>query len=257
MAPENEDAAEEQSALRGGSQRSAEPATSFSLGARLGSCWPLKLAVWLGLAVGICVPYFTLQRLGLEPGPAPPVLRVDEVIPFAPGWIWAYVSLAILVPLAPALAPSREQLLRYARGLALLCGTCFAIFFLIPVAGPRPDVMPEHALYGFIVSVDRPSNSLPSLHAGLTAYSLLFGWRVLRPDLGRRGRSILAIGTAIWATLILYSTLATKQHWLVDLPAGVLVAWVAHRWAWRGVDQRREAKEDRAYRERTAADEPG
>lgn len=242
MAPEHEDTATDQSALRGGTQSRAEPATSFSLEARLGSCWPLKLVVWLGLAVGICVPYFTLQRLGLEPGPAPPVLTIDEVVPFAPGWIWPYLSLAILVPLAPALATSREQLLRYARGLALLCGTCFVIFFLIPVAGPRPEVMPEHALYGFIVSVDRPSNSLPSLHAGLTAYSLLYVWRVLGLDLGRRGRSILAIGTAIWAILILYSTLATKQHWLVDLPAGVLVAWVAHRWAWRGVDQDRMAE---------------
>jgi membrane-associated phospholipid phosphatase len=243
MASEHEDAAEDRPALRGLSQRRAEPAASSPLGARLASCGSLKLAVWLGLTVGICVPYFTLQRLGLEPGPAPPVLAIEEAIPFAPGWIWAYVSLAILVPLAPSLATSRELLLRYARGLALLCGICFVIFFLNPVAGPRPALMPEHALYGFIVSVDRPSNSLPSLHAGLTAYSLLYIWRVLRPDLGGRGRSILGLGTAIWAILILYSTLATKQHWLLDLPAGVLVAWVAHRCAWQGVDRHRGGEE--------------
>jgi len=243
MALENEDAVENPSALRGALRSRAEPAAGSPSMDRLVSCWPLKVTVWLGLAFGICVPYFTLQRLGLEPGPTPPVLTIEEAIPFAPGWIWAYVSLAVLVPLAPSLATNREQLLRYARGLALLCGTCFVVFFLLPVAGPRPESMPEHALYGFIVSVDRPSNSLPSLHAGLTVYSLLFIWRVLRPDLGGRGRAILVIAAAIWASLIFYSTLATKQHWLLDLPAGALIAWVAHRWASRGVDRHRGAEE--------------
>ena len=61
---------------------------------------------------------------------------------------------------------------------------------------------------------------------------MLFGYRVVRDALGRRGRAvILAVGST-WAAVILYSTLATKQHWAVDLPAGMLTAYLAHRLAW-------------------------
>ena len=39
--------------------------------ARLTAQLPLKTAVLLGLAVGICVPYFLLQRMVLFPARAP------------------------------------------------------------------------------------------------------------------------------------------------------------------------------------------
>ncbi len=191
-----------------------------------------KVRVWLGLAVGICVPYFLLQHAVLWPPQRVPVTPLDGWVAFDPRWVWPYASLALLVPLAPLLALRRSELRRYAVGLALLCAACFATFLLFPVEGPRPAV-PVEGLYGWIVSVDRPSNSLPSLHAGLTVYSLLFGWRVLRDGLQDGGRRRVLAGAWLWGGLILYSTLATKQHWLVDLPAGALVAWGAHALAWR------------------------
>ena len=70
-------------------------------------------------------------------------------------------------------------------------------------------------------------------HAGLTIYSLLYTWRVLRDDLdGPRRGLVQALGAA-WGSLILFSTLATKQHWLADLPPGALLAWIAYRVSWR------------------------
>jgi membrane-associated phospholipid phosphatase len=192
-----------------------------------------KVAVLLGLAVGICVPYFTLQRLDVFPLRALPVTAVDLWIPFQPAWIWAYLSIALLVPIAPLLATRREQLMRYAKGLALLCLPCFAAFLVFPVEGPRPEVAGADALYELLVSWDRASNSLPSLHAGLVVYSLLFALRVLRDDGSVRGLSAHAVSGWTWGALILYSTLATKQHWAIDLPAGVLLACAAHALAWR------------------------
>jgi len=195
-----------------------------------------KVAVWLGLAAGICVPYFGLQRIGGRGLHGVPATFLDRWIDFEPGWIGIYLSICVLVPLAPALATTRDSLLRYAKGLALLCTICFAAFWLVPIAGPRPVEVVDHTLYQWVVQVDRPSNSMPSLHAGLAAYSLLFIDRTLREDRLARPRILAGAIGGVWAALIFYSTLATKQHWALDLPAGVLAAWVAQRWAWRDSD---------------------
>jgi membrane-associated phospholipid phosphatase len=201
--------------------------------ARVRALLPAKVAVWIGLAVGICVPYFALQHVGAPPLQGVPATALDRAVPFAPQWIYAYVSLGLLVPIGPLVAATRDELARYAIGLALLCVPCFAIFLLVPVAGPRPEPGAAPWLYDAIVLVDRPSNSMPSLHAGLTLYSLLYVHRVLGPHLGARARWGVAIAGAVWGAAILYSTLATKQHWLLDLPAGLLVAWAAHVLSWR------------------------
>jgi membrane-associated phospholipid phosphatase len=204
---------------------------------RLRAQLPAKIAVWLGLAVGICVPYFTLQRLELFPRREVPVLALDGAIGFEPSWLWAYLSLGLMVPLAPLLATRADELARYARGLALLSLACFAAFLLVPVEGPRPAVPPDHGAYRMLVAVDRPANSFPSLHAGLAVYSLLFAWRALRDDLSLAARRALAAAGGLWVALILYSTLATRQHWAVDLPAGMAVAVAAHMLAWRSADR--------------------
>lgn len=190
--------------------------------------WREKIAVWLGLAVGICVPYFGLQQIATFPLRHVPETVLDRAVPFDPDWIWMYLSICLLVPLAPALAADRADLRRYATGLAMLCVPCFVLFWLVPVAGPRPEVVPDHALYAWTVSVDRSTNSLPSLHAGLALYSLLFVGHVMREGAGRTARiAWIALGW-LWGAAILYSTLATKQHWVVDLPAGMALAWGAH-----------------------------
>ncbi|HVH19972.1 MAG TPA: phosphatase PAP2 family protein [Myxococcota bacterium] len=217
---------------------------------RLRAQLPAKIAVWLGLAVGICVPYFTLQRLELFPRRSVPVLALDRAIDFEPAWLWAYLSLALLVPLAPLLATRTDELARYARGLALLCLACFAAFLLVPVEGPRPALPPDHGAYRMLVAVDRPANSFPSLHAGLAIYSLLFAWRVVRDDLSLAARRAFAGGGGLWVALILYSTLATRQHWALDLPAGLALAYAAHALAWRSASFELRAATPRCARRR-------
>jgi hypothetical protein len=203
------------------------------LGARLRAHPREKTVLLLGLSVGICVPYFLLQRLEGQVSPARLATPLDAWIAFEPAWVWAYLSIAVLVPLFPLLARRREELRRFARGLALLCALSFASFLLFPVVGPRPAAVPDHALYAWLVARDGALNSFPSLHAGLTAYTLLFGWRILREGRSQRERLAHACAAALWAALILYGTLATKQHWAADLPPGLLAGWLAHHFAWR------------------------
>jgi len=205
--------------------------------ARLRAELPRKVAVVGGLSLGICLPYFLLQRVRLFPLRTAPATELDARIAFDPDWLGVYLSLALLVPLAPLLARHRDELARYARGLALLCAAAFTCFLLVPVEGPRPEAPAGHAAYALLAHVDRPSNSLPSLHAGLAVYSILFALRVLRDAQGPRGRFATGALAWTWGALIAASTLATKQHWVLDLPAGALLAGAAHAWAWRTAPQ--------------------
>jgi len=214
----------------------------LALRARLRACWREKIAVLLGLTVGICVPYATLQRVGAFPLRTLPETPLDRWVAFEPAWIVAYVSLALLVPFAPLMATRRDELARYAKGLALLCLPAFATFLLFPVAGPRPEAAPEHALYALLIRWDTPTNAFPSLHAGLAVFSLLFAHRVWGQDLPRPARAAAGIVGGLWGALILYSTLATRQHWAIDLAPGVLLAYAAHTWVWRGDARDRRAR---------------
>lgn len=205
--------------------------------ARLGLHLPAKLLVLGGLALGICIPYFGLQHLLGAPEWTPQATALDDAIAFDDRWVWAYHSLTLLVPIVPLMATQREELVRYANGLALLCLPCFVIFALFAVAGPRPEAAAEitrdNPLYQLILGVDGTGNSLPSLHVALTLYSLCFGYYLARRALTPERLRVYVTAATIWGCLIVFSTLAIKQHWLIDLPPGALLGWLACRLTWR------------------------
>ena len=180
--------------------------TQSKLGSRLRMQWRMKL--WLGAALllFVCCGYFAAQHMPLR---APTTLRtslIDRLIPFSPGWTWAYLSLYLLLGSA-WLATTREQLWRYAAGMTAMCMVAFAIFFSWPVAGPRPAQPPDHAVYRLLVRYDGPLNTFPSLHVALAVYAARFGSHVLERS------SSVALLLWIWAAVICWSTMPTKQHY--------------------------------------------
>ncbi len=198
--------------------------------ARLFAHARLKLALTFGLTAFFCVPYFALQRLPVEARTLP-LTAVDVAVPFQPAWTAVYQSLYLLMPAAAFGADSADALRRYARGFVALCLVCFAVFAAFPVELPRPT-QEASGLYALLVRYDSPRNCFPSLHVALAAYSALFAHVVWRG----RGATTAALGVAAlaWTAAIAYSTLATKQHYAVDLPPGLLLAVAAHRWAFSG-----------------------
>ncbi len=83
---------------------------------------------------------------------------------------------------------------------------------------PRPSV-PDDALFGwllkFIYAYDKPYNTFPSLHAAQSVVCL-YWWRRLEV------RWFPAVGTL--TVLILLSTVFLKQHVVVDVVAGAVLA---------------------------------
>jgi membrane-associated phospholipid phosphatase len=143
-----------------------------------------------------------------------------------------YESIFLLTGVAPWLIISRGELRRYAFGFALLSAVSFILFALFPVASPRPPHLESTTFLIFITRVDGPLNAFPSLHAGCLIYNLA----LVRHLFGRQLSPWVGIALFIWAGLILFATLATKQHYALDLLAGGLLGWAADQIAWRGSD---------------------
>lgn len=194
---------------------------------RLRTEWRLKLAVTIFLNLWVGIPYYGLQHVHFF---AETVMRagiVDQSIPFAPNAVWLYLSLYLLMPIAPLLMQRREELMRYAGGMAGATFLATIVFIFWPTICLRPEVPSPSGAYPLLVAIDRPFHAFPSLHACFAVYSVLCA-RITGFPLWSR----LILWT--WAALIAYGALATKQHVFIDLIAGGILGcfafYVAFRW---------------------------
>ncbi len=201
---------------------------------RLLACWRLKLALAVALSLLLCGPYFWIGHHPLRPVRTLPLSWVDRAIGFHPGgWTWVYQSDYLAVDLIPLLATTRRQLRRYAAGFAAVAAVSFGVFVLWPIRGPQPGVIDPVGLYGLLQRYDVWLNSCPSLHVSLLVYTLAFGRRVVAV------RPWVTVAVAAWGVAIAYSTVATKEHYAVDVAAGAALGWAADAWAWRAASRSR------------------
>lgn len=208
-------------------ESSADPSIPFWQ--RIAILWPLKLGVTVVVSVFFWSLYLFLSRHPLFPVHTLPMTWLDEWAGFRPSpWVWIYESIFLLTGVAPWLIVTREELWRYVIGFTLLSAVSFVSFALFPVASPRPVNLETNDFLIFITKVDGPLNAFPSLHAGCLIYNLALVRHLFR----RRLSTLVAIALLIWAGLILFATLATKQHYALDLLAGGLLGWVADQVAW-------------------------
>jgi len=110
-----------------------------------------------------------------------------------------------------------------ARSLARPYRVPASMILLYPTAAPRPDTVTGEGfgVWGLraLYSSDPPYNCFPSLHVAHSVVSALACSRVHRR---------LGIIAMIAATLVAVSTLFTKQHYVLDVVAGVFLAFVAY-----------------------------
>jgi membrane-associated phospholipid phosphatase len=204
--------------------------SGFLLWRRFAALWPLKLGVTAVASVLFWSFYLFLSRHPLLPVHTLPLTWLDTWAGYRPGpWAWAYESIFLLTGIAPWLIVSREELRRYIVGFVLLSTVSFVVFALFPVASPRPRDLQSSAFLIFITRVDGPLNAFPSLHAACLIYALALIRHLFGPRLG----PMVAILLLVWAGLILFGTLATKQHYAIDLLAGGLLGCAADWVAWR------------------------
>jgi membrane-associated phospholipid phosphatase len=243
--------------MPGGSSSSRDDANETTsrallrrLPARVRAQWRFKAALAVAIGALFTAAYLLIGHFPVAPVRHLPLTWLDRAIGFHPyAWVWIYQSVYVPINLIPWLADRRDDLRRYVAGFLLLTLVSFAVFVAWPIRAPKPPVENPRGMYWLLQQYDAPYNSLPSLHAALLVYTLAFGRRIVGDETPRR----LKLICVAWAGLILYGTLATKEHYAVDIVAGVAFGLVADRWAWRAA--RRGGLLQDAQQER--ADVPG
>lgn len=213
--------------------------TFRSIADRLQSELKLKLVLLVGLNLVVYVPYYFFQRHHFFPTTSMLFGFFDLVIPFSSNAIWLYLSIYLLIPIGPFLMNRRKQIFRYAAGIIFISLLADVIFLFRPTVCPRPVIARTSIAYQIFTKIDNDYHAFPSLHAAFAVYSALCGGLVLR-ELG--SRNFWRIGLWLWAFLILYATLATKQHVIADIIAGSALgvgafACVFREWAFLSKDK--------------------
>ena len=203
-----------------------------SLRARIGTLWWLK-----GIGNTVFLVLFFQIYLWLQKNPAfevtqIPATPIDDWVGFQPWTIGLYLSLWVYTALPVALQPDRPRLLRYTGAITVLCVIGLVVFFAWPTSvsnavGTRPA---SGALFAMLYAVDSAGNACPSLHVAAAVMSCLWLQAILAQV--RAPVWLNAINLA-WCAGIVFSTMATKQHLLLDVLAGVAlglcIGWASLR----------------------------
>jgi membrane-associated phospholipid phosphatase len=153
-----------------------------------------------------------------------PELSLDHLVPLKPSWALVYGALYLFLIVLPVLTVRHEEHVRRTVFAYLLVWvSAYVCFLAFPTIAPRPrEVIGQgfgtwglRALY----SADPPYNCFPSLHVAHSFVSALTCYRL------HRG---VGIASAIAASLVAMSTLYTKQHYVLDIAAGIFLAAVAY-----------------------------
>ena len=148
-------------------------------------------------------------------------IPLDEWVPFWPSWVWVYLIPYAIGPILAGTLSSSTFWWFIRRGL-IVVGLALLIFILLPTqidnrhrqqsigTGLTADV------YEHVIEIDNPpANAAPSLHVSLTCLLLL----ALLLDYPHWWPFWSGFVSLVWL-----STLVTRQHHLIDVVTGVLLA---------------------------------
>ncbi len=183
--------------------------------------WLVKF-IWLVVLSLLAFDYFALNSYrepihSLE-------TTVDDRIPLLPVFVFPYLSLYALLALSLWRFLKSEtrifSIAALAISLDLVLSYLVFLFYQTQVERPvivETDVSSDilRAVYSF----DKPFNAFPSLHTSLSMLSVLLWSKV-----GSRIQPIIAV----WAVLIIASTVLTKQHYIADIGAGIAASLVSY-----------------------------
>jgi membrane-associated phospholipid phosphatase len=168
--------------------------------------------------LGTVLYFATLHSTRFSPTVIP-ATPIDNLIPFTPLFIFAYVSFFVFVPLPLVFIRTLAEFVPAALGFLLIVVISNAVFFLWPTV--IPSGAPYHPLLHGIFLVDRDRNACPSLHASLALYSCL----CINKHLSSKF-SLFVLW--FWALTIIASPLLIKRHMFIDIAAGASLAAITY-----------------------------
>jgi membrane-associated phospholipid phosphatase len=191
---------------------------------------PYPVTIPMVLLVSLVPIYLAIAGRARGSAVHAPALALDRLVPLASTWALVYGALYAFLIGLPVFVVQREELIRRTVWAYLTVWTvAYICFLLYPTVAPRTDTVmgKGFAVWGLRVlyDADPPYNCFPSLHVAHSFVSALASYRV------HRTLGFVAISCA---SLVAISTLFTKQHYVADLVAGILLALVAYAVFLRG-----------------------
>lgn len=150
-------------------------------------------------------------------------LPLDRAIPFLPWTVSIYFLCFLFWALSYLYIARQEKALAYRFFLADFLGktVCLVCFLLLPTTNVRPPVTGSglwDALMRLLYQIDKPVNLFPSIHC-YASWMCYIGLRN-----APRAPSWTRPGSCLFALAVFLSTLTTKQHVVVDVLSGWLLA---------------------------------
>lgn len=165
------------------------------------------------------MPYTLLQRFSMYETIWITPTAFDRSVPLNFDSLWFYLSLPVLI-FGVGLFAERKVYLRYLYALGWTTMAAHMIFLLFPNGLSREgiDVAASPAAYQWIVSVDAPRNAFPSLHVAL---SIVAG---IMATVSKKYSVMTRVLIWLWVVGICWSTIALRQHVIVDVIGGIVIA---------------------------------
>ena len=189
----------------------------------------------IAIYAGIIFAFITYEFFNkLTPISTPIVMEgwLDKKIPiisiFTIPYLSFHVLAMLLVPYLSLRFGGRKAFL--VNGLAIIFGQFILdiAYWLFQTEVPRPNVENKNffdwVLTNLIYGNDRPLNGFPSNHVTWSVISIIALWRI-RKLIPKTSNYLIA-----WFILIIPATVFLKQHFVVDIYGGVLVAFTTY-WA--------------------------
>lgn len=214
------------------SRSTPTPPTSLpwhlALAQRIATLWIVKA---IGTTVGISGFFFLYFWVMHNPPSTPtvmPLTAVDQWVTVSEDAMLLYGSLWFYISLAPALAKDKAELWVCAQDAALMAAIGLVVFWFFPTTVPVFAVdWSQYPALQFLKATDVGGNAFPSLHVAFAVFTAIVLARQLRSVNAPAWTQWLNL---LWALGIVYSTLATRQHVLLDVLGGTLLAGLV---SWR------------------------
>lgn len=190
--------------------------------ARLRSHWLLKT-----VGIAVCITAFMFVYFALLHHPqfavtTMPLQPLDHWVRFEPWAVVPYGSLWLYIGVVPSLLwLQRDEMGRYLVAVTLLSLIGCGIFYAWPTAVPAfPLDWSRWPLVAWLKSTDASGNACPSLHVAFSVLTAIWLHGLLRRVGAPRWLHGLNLA---WCMLIIWSTMATRQHVAMDAEVGAVL----------------------------------
>ena len=175
--------------------------------------------------------YFYLLKHPAFPVTIMPFTAFDRLISYQPLAMPLYLSLWLYISIPPSLLVTGRTLFNYLSYITATCLIGLIIFYFWPTAVPAATTnWAQHPSMNYLKSIDATGNAFPSLHVATAIFSAIWLDCILKRFNTPRG--LLMVNWA-WCAGITYSTLATHQHVIADVLAGLILGASMAKYALR------------------------